>query len=120
MRNDEWARAIQKTDAEYYLWRPADWMSGRVDEVLTRKPKEEGIGMTDKRDGGPAFPRSKHSEIEEGETIGYSHGMTLRQWYAGMAMSGPLMDQGENPEKVARYAFQYADAMIAHELKGSE
>ena len=31
---DEWARAIQKTDAEYYLWRPADWMSGRVDEIL--------------------------------------------------------------------------------------
>ena len=76
--------------------------------------------MIDKPDGGPAFPRP-HSEIEEGETIGYSQdGMTLRQWYAGKAMSGPLMDQGENPEKVARYAFQYADAMIAHELKGSE
>ena len=41
-QQDEWARAIQKTDAEYYLWRPADWMSGRVDEVLARKPNEEG------------------------------------------------------------------------------
>ena len=36
-----WAFAIQKTDAEYYLWRPADWMSGRVDDVLARKPNEE-------------------------------------------------------------------------------
>ena len=32
-----WAFAIHKTPAEYYLWRPADWMSGRVDEVLKRE-----------------------------------------------------------------------------------
>ena len=61
----------------------------------------------------PAFP------IPE-DTNFISHtGMTMRQWYAGQALSGPLMDQGENPEKAARYAFQYADAMIAHE-KGEE
>ena len=34
---DDWAEAIQQTPAEYYLWRPADWMSGRVDEVLKRE-----------------------------------------------------------------------------------
>ena len=38
--------------------------------------------MTDKRDGGPAFPQpnadtQRHMGLE---------GMTLRQWYAGMAM----------------------------------
>ena len=32
----EWAEAIQQTPAEYYLWRPDDWMAGRVDEVLKR------------------------------------------------------------------------------------
>ena len=47
--------------------------------------------MTDKRDGGPAFPQpnadtQRHMGLE---------GMTLRQWYAGKAMSGPLMDQGD-------------------------
>ena len=31
---DAWEMVIQRTDAEYYLWRPADWMSGRVDEIL--------------------------------------------------------------------------------------
>ena len=32
----EWAEAIEQTPAEYYLWRPVDWMSGWVDEVLKR------------------------------------------------------------------------------------
>ena len=65
--------------------------------------------MSAKPDGGPAFPVKASMNGEAWD------GMTLRQWYAGKALSGPLMDQGENPEKAARYAFQYADAMIAHE-----
>ena len=32
----EWAKAIEQTPAEYYLWRPKHWMGGVVDEVLKR------------------------------------------------------------------------------------
>lgn len=40
-------------------------------------------------------------------------GMTLRQWYAGLAMTryrDPLCEQ--TPERLAEYAFKIADAMI--------
>ena len=79
--------------------------------------------MSAKPDGGPAFPRP-HSETEghkDGVTIGFSQeGMTLRQWYAGMAMMGQCCNDGLaiNPaiqELRSRMAFQQADAMIAHE-----
>jgi len=43
-------------------------------------------------DGGPAFPKP-YSVYNTGNTV-YEHqaqkGMTLRQWYAGMAMKGLL------------------------------
>lgn len=48
--------------------------------------------------------------------------MTLRQWYAGMALQGMLADRthaGENHEYAA-WAFGFADAMIAHEKKEQE
>ena len=39
---EQWQIRLVQTDAEYYVWSPADWMSGRVDEVLTRNPKQGG------------------------------------------------------------------------------
>ena len=33
---EQWQIRLVQTDAEYYVWRPVDWMSGRVDEVLKR------------------------------------------------------------------------------------
>ena len=70
--------------------------------------------MSTKDDGGPAFPRTApHPQ----------NGMTLRQWYAGMAMQGLLADEGMDVEgfehNAARKAFAYADAMIAEEKKGN-
>ena len=63
--------------------------------------------MSDK----PAFPCVPGTGTQDG--------MTLRQWYAGMAMSG-LMSQAklhladENPlQRYAAWAFMAADAMIA-------
>ena len=73
--------------------------------------------MSAKPDGGPAFPRPATvvNDTTRMDRIGEQSGMTLRQWYAGMALSGSLFDRGENYEVAASSAFQYADAMIAHE-----
>ena len=71
--------------------------------------------MSAKPHGVPAFPRpvSEYADLEGRRTS--QKGMTLRQWYAGQALGGSLFDQGENYEVAASSAFQYADAMIAHE-----
>ena len=63
-------------------------------------------------DGGPAFPN--------GETETHSEwcGMTLRDWFAGMAMQGILSaDTKENlsVDVVARIAYDQADAMLISE-----
>ena len=62
-------------------------------------------------DGGPVFP--------SGGDVGFVPGMTLRQWYAGMAMMGMAWFQMKTdssemvePGKIAHCAFQIADAMI--------
>ena len=31
----EWLEAFEAVGAETYVWRPADWLGGKVDEVLT-------------------------------------------------------------------------------------
>jgi len=60
-------------------------------------------------DGGPAFPNWKCG--------GMFDGMTLRDWFAGMALQGQLAS--DNPhsaipsENVAFYAWEIADAMLA-------
>ena len=60
----------------------------------------------------PAFPRPA-DERHYG-----SEGMTLRQWYAGLAMQG-ILAHGRNctDELVARAAFAMADAMLEHEAR---
>lgn len=75
--------------------------------------------------GGPVHPTDP-------EVLSDYDGMTLRQWYAGMAMQGMIAsDSGsdyENKEAwaykdnlpgTARRAFEVADAMLAHE-RGEE
>ncbi len=64
-----------------------------------------------KNDGGPAFPR----RIENSWGHLDHAGMTLRQWYAGMALQGLLAnDIGDcRPGDTSHEAFLYADAMIA-------
>lgn len=49
--------------------------------------------------------------------------MTLRQWYAGMALQGMNANADCNPwlpNYLADQAFKQADAMIAHEKKEQE
>ena len=73
--------------------------------------------MTDKKDGGPAFPlpsdggRSIHPAVR---------GMSLRDWFAGMALQG-LISVPENgaihSPTDAKTAFELADAMIEEHNK---
>lgn len=82
--------------------------------------------MSKKQDGGPAFPRTS------GDWNLSSSGMTLRQYYAGLAMQGflgeplhtcsswrgecELLGGGDDAwAPLARDAFDIADAMLAHE-----
>lgn len=67
--------------------------------------------MTTRNDGGAAFPRNNTQ----------SEGMSLRDWFAGHAMSAVVigvLTNGEVPkrsddDRIARTAYQLADAMLA-------
>lgn len=65
--------------------------------------------MSDNPTGGPAFP----SETLE---YGLFPGMSLRDWFAGQALSGminsPHVKSGVGPEDLAHDAYQFADAML--------
>ena len=62
--------------------------------------------------GGPAFPSTHPHGREEG--------MTLRDWFAGMAMQGLLADrswQAMTTDQVAGVAYCMADAMLKERSK---
>ena len=76
-------------------------------------------------DGGPAFPEPCTQEWR-GKEFQFTPGMSLRDWFAGMAMQGMLASEvgGEglcpNMKKgmtfaagVAHESCKYADALIA-------
>lgn len=70
---------------------------------------------------GPAFPvaiTEYSSKTRETHTNEYP-GLSIRQWYAGMALSGItgafLQRQQPEPMLVAAMAFKFADAMIQYE-----
>ena len=62
--------------------------------------------MTDRHDGGPAFPADDLSDI---------HGMSLRDWFAGQALRKGVVngDWDSSIQWRAECAYQVADAMIA-------
>ncbi len=86
--------------------------------------------MTEKDDGGPAFPRpdvtwpAGHEHGTQGQS-----GMSLRDWFAGQAMNGIIASCGDGAEScaikkaaeltessftatVAKMSYEYADAML--------
>lgn len=86
--------------------------------------------MSTKQTGGPAFPHgeiSAHPQNEDRTPFPASSGMTLRDWFAGMALHGAqdaltqLAIKGvtrENPtDDGATIAYQVADAMLAERSK---
>lgn len=62
----------------------------------------------------PAFPRTVTYSDGSSETW---PGMTLRQWYAGMAMQGLVVSADWSTTTIAEEAFRLADAMLAQEEK---
>ena len=68
-------------------------------------------------DGGPAFPRpysKRKSALYKPENYTSQAGMTLRQWYAGMALQGMLAKEETAGTFIqfAKDAFDHADAML--------
>lgn len=76
----------------------------------------------EKDTSGPAFP---YSGVHKGSDMNYiidNHGMTLRDYFAAKALpdliagysrnqgSGPYLDA--SPDKIAYWAYRYADAML--------
>ena len=76
------------------------------------------------KDGGPAFPQSE-TLIEDGVALVRTSfgGMTLRDWFAGQALTGIMgpnydwftsgTETGSRVHEAAGFAYSLADAMIA-------
>jgi hypothetical protein len=72
--------------------------------------------MSDKvDDGGPAFPRpTSTDEASERCNVFYAQdGMTLRDWFAGQALSNAYTQADVDPDRIARWSYELADAMLA-------
>lgn len=69
------------------------------------------------RDGGPAFPHDKYMKGGDGGWGTFAHGgMSLRDWFAGQALSAlvdPEDDGATHPDVFAEHAYSIADAMLA-------
>lgn len=82
--------------------------------------------MTHINTGGPAYPVTFEGGKNNGETPFFNEGMTLRDWFAGQALTGitagywanPQMG-GLSPHAMADEAYQHADAMIAARKGGA-
>jgi hypothetical protein len=66
----------------------------------------------------PAFP-TQYSNEADGSTVMPSEGMTLREYYAGLAMQGLLARHpfGGHTESISIDAVTLADALIAELAK---
>ena len=67
-------------------------------------------------DGGPAFPSQQEQTPEGYWNQTWSSGMSLRDWFAGMALPNLVAKEleGITPTyiEIAQQAYLYADAMI--------
>lgn len=66
--------------------------------------------MSDRTDGGPAFP----GWYQGGNGPIWSDGLSKREWFAGIALQGMLSNPSINIEKsgLCGGAFAFADKMI--------
>jgi hypothetical protein len=73
--------------------------------------------MSESKDGGSAFPTFVR-EMDGYEAVLPVQGMSLRDYFAGQALSGHLAsytgeDCGIPPaDRAAKWAYEYADAML--------
>jgi hypothetical protein len=67
--------------------------------------------MGEQTDGGPAFPGEHWNQT-------WGPGMSLRDYFAAAALTGQIADgTAKGPEIESRWAYQYADAMLAERAK---
>jgi hypothetical protein len=68
--------------------------------------------MTKINDGGPAFPVAEDHKVAD--SLPWTAGMTLRDWFAGQALAGVLADGTVDlpADRLATTAFGIADAML--------
>lgn len=75
--------------------------------------------MTTKTDGGPAFPGKrpfKYYSMGEHKGVETVPGMSMRDWFAGLALQGICASgpgRGWSNALLAQEAYQLADAMLA-------
>ena len=63
--------------------------------------------------GGPAFPVTVAFKDYQGQSLQVvSHGMSLRDWFAGQALAGMVVDP-VTYDGLAEEAYRLADAMLA-------
>lgn len=77
--------------------------------------------MAARDDGGQAFPQPVTVGPNDDLYPAYP-GMTLRDWFAGQALTGLVAfdrphAEGNKPEHFGRWAYAIADAMIAERSK---
>lgn len=63
-----------------------------------------------KDEGGPAFPVNWLKDVGDS-------GMSLRDWFAGQALMGLMSAYCDNHDQTARWAWEYADAMIVEKRR---
>ena len=72
-------------------------------------------------DGGSAFPSEQHECQDNTWNQTFDPGMSLRDWFAGQALSKSLSDgihtDSEGMKVVARAAYEMADAMLKEREK---
>ena len=68
--------------------------------------------MSARDDGGPAFPVPIRDFGPD-----FLTGMSLRDWFAGMAMQGFMASSAKACPQTCRAAYQMADAMLAERAK---
>lgn len=74
--------------------------------------------MMMRKDGGPAFPRVV--DYHDGD-YEIEPGMSLRDWFAGMALAGMMANPEALNEMITDYAracYAFADAMLAERERG--
>jgi hypothetical protein len=70
--------------------------------------------------GGPAFPVSMEGSYKPYERLPQD-GMTLRDYFAGQALTGWISDPNVtdwDKPKAAQFCYEFADAMLAAREKG--
>jgi len=91
---------------------PREIDEGSVSGVFITR--EDGDKMSERQDGGPAFPVSWQDP--DGQMVA-EPGMSLREWFAGQALIGLIKLGHDCYDQVADNSYRYANAMLAEREK---